>query len=149
MDSRERHYIVAKALADGSSITDAMIQAGYSQSVARMGRSKIPKAVYALYFEMTGRELRTIGEAMCNNPKMAEHLLVGSLTKSMIERNSKGVNAARALTHHISVAEKFTPEQQNNVVVIQAPADWKPPTKEYKDWESLPPVAQQALPEYE
>lgn len=87
----ERHQRVANALKKGATIRDAMLEGGYSETQARLGRQAIPKGVINQLasdgerFRSLGRQYRPEDRADIVRGKLVENVLLGkdSATKSL------------------------------------------------------------------
>lgn len=136
-------------LAADKPVCDALREAGFPEAAARKGWRRVPKKALALLMQRHGIKQEKIGHALMQDPNALEARIVGAMHDNMIMGRSKGVNAAKVLIQHKSVASAFVHESANNVVVIQAPADWKPkPAIEWDDKPALPP-SEADFPEYE
>jgi hypothetical protein len=145
-----RHQVLTELLKKNTPVCQAMREAGYTEQRAQRGWRAVPVEVTQMLLDSGARHIR-MGKALAENKekKELEHAIVGAMYERMVEGHKDGVPAAKILTTHKSVASSFIQEQQNNVVVIQAPSDWKPSIIEAgapqpEELKQLP-----ELPEYE
>ena len=126
----------------------ALVEAGWSERQARKGRAAVPNRVYEIMLER-GVPFEHIGRKLLEHPERIEARVVGFLDDAMMRRTNKGVSAARLLGSHKRV-NAFVEDQSQQVLVIQAPADWKP--GQFKPSEPVPPAlppSEAEFPEYE
>jgi hypothetical protein len=151
--------MVAKLMLEGDekqkkySMKDAMLLAGYAESVARRGNAAIGKAIRLAMLEFQGEHLQQMGQELRANPELAHDTVVGWLYQSMLDRNTKGVGAAKLLGLHRAIDMFVKDGNQQNVLVIQAPTEFSGLTngnvsKDEDIPKALPP-ANADLPEYE
>lgn len=140
---------IAKELLTGKSIYDVLTENGYSPKWARQGKAALSKGMQSAMLEQ-GQRIEWLGEKLLENPRLIENSVVGWLYQAMIDGRSKGVTAAKLLGGHRKV-DMFTSDAQQNVLIIQAPSDWKAPDRNYAPKAQAPalPPAEDDLPEYE
>jgi hypothetical protein len=145
----EKDRIIAAEILKGVPIYQGLVGNGYSEKVARQGNAKVSKAIKLAMLEMGQRD-DWMGEQLLANPKLIENTVVGWLYRAMQDGRSRGVTAAKLLGQHRKV-DMFASDQQNNVMVIQAPSDWKAPDVTYAPQEQQPalPPGEADTPDYE
>jgi hypothetical protein len=146
---REKDRDMAKEILAGKPIYEVLIANGYSPKWARQGKAALSKAIQSAMLEQGGR-FEWMGARLLENPQLIENSVVGWLYQAMIDGRSKGVTAAKLLGTHRRV-DMFASDAQQNILVIQAPSDWKAPNVTYEPEQQEPalPPAQADLPEYE
>lgn len=145
----EKDRQIAKELMEGKPILEVMVGHGYHESYARKGRAALTKGIKLALLEQ-GTKYEWMGQQLLENPQLIESSVVGFLYESMMKRTNKGTTAAKLLGQHRRV-DMFASDAQQNVLVIQAPVDWKAPGQRYEPKEETPalPPAETDLPEYE
>ena len=140
----DRHRIAAKAISDGKSIYDAMLEAGYSPSVAKRGHAGITRGIRQALVDMgNGKRFAMMGKQLRRDPERLHDAVVGALYDASVNPRSKGVNAAKALGNH-RLVNAFVQDATQNILVIQSPAEWA--GKKAADNVAAPKGAQKALP---
>lgn len=140
---------LAELLNADTPVCKALEEAGYPESTCKRGWKGVPKIVNRLLIRSMGERQERMGLQLMKDPAALEARIVGTMHNNMVQGRSKGVNAAKVLIQHKSVASAFVHESANNVVVIQAPADWKPTAlPQWDDKPALPPT-EADFPEYE
>lgn len=145
-EAHQRHTALADHLRNNVPVGEALVKAGYTETQAHKGWDAVPQAVTHMLLA-SGVKLERIGKALKEDKEKLENRIIGAMHERMVEGHKDGVPAAKILTTHKSVASSFIQEQQNNVVIIQAPSDWKPETLEKPEPKQLTKLP--ALPEYE
>lgn len=153
----ERDRRIAAAVLKGDKpIYEILIAEGVRPSTATKGQAALTKGIRLAMLQMRGRHYATVGKELLSDPQQIEQHVTGFLYESTLDRNSKGVAAAKLLGQHKRV-DMFTGDAQQNVLVIAAPADWKPKVHERDgvarektiDVPAALPPAEDDLPEYE
>lgn len=128
----------------------ALLAAGYTQHQARQGWASVPKAVIGKLIEQ-GMKFERIGDALIKAPDRMERRIIGAMHERMVTGAKDGVNAAKLLSQHKSISNQFVQDAAQNVLVIQAPNEWKPGQQDAKPHEPSKPgkVIERELPEYE
>lgn len=145
---RMKQEYLADLLCADKPVCEALLEAGYSASESKRGWASVPKIVHRLMVERNKR-YEVMGKTLIDNPDSLERQMVGKNYETMMRDDKKSVDASKFLSTHKSVSTKFVQEQRNNVVVIQAPADWAPSLKAARPQPKGLPVAQDDMPEYE
>lgn len=150
----DRHRIAAKAISEGRTLKDAMLEAGYSPSVAERGHAGLTRGIRQALIDMgQGKRFAMMGKQLRQYPERLHNAIVGSLYDAMVNPRSKGVNAAKALGNH-KIVNAFVQDQSQIGIIIQAPAEFKISDSAVKQIEAekapkaLPP-AESDLPNYE
>jgi hypothetical protein len=146
IEPEDREWKAAQFLMEGKAIRDSLIRAGYPTSTANKGRNAITDGILAALLAL-GFEYEGIGEEIMRSPERAENTVMGFLYKCMVDRNSRGVNAAKLMGMHKKV-NMFVADQQQNVLVIQAPTGWEKPA-DTPEPKPQPNPKERELPEYE
>ena len=107
----------AKNMAEGMSIRQSMLDAGYSASTAEQGLRAVPATVLALMPQESN--LVDLGRAL--TPEQQENLVRGRLMLNTIKGKDCGVASAYRLGQDKRV-NMFTPENQTGVVVLNVNA---------------------------
>lgn len=150
-DDRDRK--AAQLLLDGKRIYEALKEAGFPESTCLRGKASITGAIVQAMKEQ-GPEFAHIGNLLRRDPENVKELVTGFLYTSLLQRSSKGVNAAKLMGSIKEIDMFAKPEAQTNVVVVQAPADWHGLPEQVKQLEqekqpkALPP-AEVDMPDYE
>lgn len=145
--TKRRAELLIEQLQNDVPVCEALRNAGYSEGVASRGWASVPESVIE---HIVARDARfgRIGHALIKKPDETEARIVGKMYHEMMNGEKQvPVAAAKVLTTHKSVAHAFVQDLQQNVVVIQAPSDWKP-APATKTVEQLPSVSQQELPDF-
>jgi hypothetical protein len=142
----EREQKAAGFLLEGKPIREALIRAGYATTTANMGRKAITDGILKALL-LQGFQYEEVGRQLIENPELAERTVMGFLYQSIRDRNSRGVNAAKLMGMHKRV-NMFVADQQQNVLVIQAPTGWEKPA-DAPEPKAQPNPREKDLPEYE
>lgn len=95
---------------------EALLEAGYSELQGKKGRAAVPDCVWR-NLGRNSKKLIALGEV---DPKMQEKIVRGRLMDNTIRGKDGGAMSAKILGSDKRVA-MWTPEQQNNVLILQAP----------------------------
>ena len=139
----------ARMLAHGASFMDALTAAGYSRAQARKGLARVKSSkglMVAVREEMTQYP-----------PELRADLVRLRLLDNLISGRDVATRSARLLGADKEVAMWQEARQDQQVLIIQPPADWKPsrepPSVPSSEIQSQQPAAPKAiedeLPEYE
>lgn len=142
----KRHALLTELLRKNTPVCEALLEAGYSEKQAHKGWESVPQAVTAQLLSK-GVKHQRMGKALQADKDGLSARVVGRMYERMMDDGKDCVNAAKVLTTHRSIASDFIQEQQNNIVVIQAPSDWKAETLDKPEPKQLTKLP--ALPEYE
>jgi hypothetical protein len=142
----DREMKAAEYLLEGKNIREALIRAGYATATANRGRQSITNGILKALL-LQGFQYEEVGRQLIDNPEMAERTVMGFLYQSIRDRNSRGVNAAKLMGMHKKV-NMFVADQQQNVLVIQAPTGWEKPA-DAPEPKAQPNPRERELPEYE
>jgi hypothetical protein len=129
----------ARMLAHGASFTDALRAAGYSPAQARKGFARVVKSkglMAALQEEMKRYP-----------PEVRRDLVRLRLLQNLFDGEDRATKSARLLGLDNEV-RMWQDEQQNQVLVIQAPVNWNG-MPNYPMPEEAEPVSECELPNYE
>jgi hypothetical protein len=143
-DSREMK--AAELLLEGKNIRTALLGAGYATTTANQGRSAITNGILKALL-LQGFQYEEVGRQLIENPELAERTVMGFLYQSIRDRNSRGVNAAKLMGMHKRV-NMFVADQQQNVLIIQAPTGWEKPA-DAPEPKPQPNPREKDMPEYE
>lgn len=111
----------AEALSAGMGLYDAMRAAGYSESSARMGKLALSKRMLGELGKM-GKWYAEIGREL--DAELVEDMIAGRTYVNALSGTGKEANEALKLLGNMSRFKVFEPENQQQVLVVQAPAGW-------------------------
>jgi hypothetical protein len=117
----QQHEKFGELVAQGVTIKDAMLQAGYSAKQARKGRAALSKPMVDAALA-NGIDMASIGARL--DPTFVENAIAGKLYQNMIAGENGGNEAAKLLGG-MKKYDTFRPESQTGVVIIQAPAAFR------------------------
>lgn len=144
----ERVRTLVALLKDDKPVCEALREAGYPEAQVKKGWEAVPQRVIEFLIEQ-GVKFERIGEVLIKAPGRMEKRVIGAMHERMISGAKDGVNAAKILTQHKSIANQFVQDAQANVLVIQAPAEWKPTAAEPRKVIDATPPTETELPDYE
>jgi len=108
-----RQRKAAENMSAGMTIKAAMLDAGYSESMAIGGLKTVPRVVLALM----GRDCNLVALGRSLDPEIQEHLVRGRLAYNVIKGQDKGVNSAFRLGSDKKVS-MFQSENQAGAIVV-------------------------------
>lgn len=111
-----KQRLAAKGLAEGKSIRQSMLDAGYAQSTADQGFRAVPATVLAIMPKESN--LVELGRAL--DTEVQESLVRGRLAYGTIVGSDKGVLCAKALGSERRV-NMFQPDSATGIIVLQVP----------------------------
>lgn len=146
----ERLRILVDQLKKDVPVCEALSKAGWPPRQARKGWIAVPQRAVELLIEQ-GVKFERIGQHLVKAPSKMEYRIIGAMHERMVTGAKDGVNAAKLLSQHKSVSNQFVQDAAQNVLVIQAPNEWKPSAPDAKPHEPAKPgkVIERELPEYE
>lgn len=115
IDPRPKAF--AKNLAEGNSIRQSMIQAGYSEKQANKGKAAISKKMLKA-LSKEGYKMAEFGKQFSLDE--IKHTVIGRLMTNAISGKDGGVMSAKTLGSHRDL-NLWTPEQMAGIIVLNAP----------------------------
>jgi hypothetical protein len=112
-----REQIFAEKIADGGSIKQSMIDAGYPESRANKGLAGCSKRMIQAVAE-EGIELAAFGKSLSLDT--LKYIAIGRLAANAIEGRDGGVMSAKTLGSHREL-NLWTPESMAGIIVITPP----------------------------
>jgi len=101
------------------SVRSSALAAGYSENVASMGLTNMPKHIRS-YVLTRRKKLSKISQlAHGLTPEEQEKIVIGGLLANVASGKDQAVNSLKLLGQHKSVA-MFTPDSATGVIVINA-----------------------------
>ena len=97
-------------------IEAALLEGGYTPRQSKKGLACVPNAVWRKMGK-NAKKLIKLGEV---DPKMQEKIVRGRLVENTLKGKDGGTMSAKVLGSDKRV-NMWTPEQQNNVLILQAP----------------------------
>ncbi len=111
-----------RPIAGGSTISAAMMKAGYSPAQAKKGRAGLPEAVKVELRRRLGErwaELVRTGKQL-QDPEELRHGLVGALVSNVANGQDRAPQSLKMLGQLRGV-EAFTPENQTGLIIVELP----------------------------
>jgi hypothetical protein len=123
MDYGKDFHAIEKAIKSGKSVTEAMLEGGYSESLAKhpafAARRSKPLRTALL---RAGIKYIDLGRKF-SNPEDRKNLVRGALVENVLEGKDKATQSLKMLGSETDV-NMFTPETMVGMTVIQVPPDW-------------------------
>ena len=116
----------AELLNEGKPIVHALLEAGYSEAVARQGKKSITKPIRDELIAMHStriKELAQIGRSV--SPQEQEDIVRGALVQNALEGQDRAAMSLKLLGQDRRV-NMWTPDVQMGVIVLQSPKDLEP-----------------------
>ncbi len=107
----------AKAVANGDTLQNAMISAGYSKSTAKRGKASLSKPMLAALVTESSR-LAELGKII--SPEHQENLVRGRLVLNTVRGKDEGVQSAKLLGSDKTVA-MWKNDSIAGLIVLQLP----------------------------
>jgi hypothetical protein len=114
----QQHREFARAYTAGAGVTQALIQAGYSQKQAKKGMAIVSRSKRQAVAEQ-GKLLRELGRDITAQDQ--ENLIKGRLVLNTIQGSDKGVASARVLGSDKRVS-MWQPDIQQGIIILNIPA---------------------------